>query len=129
MGARLSRVVDSPFERRFAARRGSLITTKEPLCDSSNLAIVVSNDLQNELSEYLLVVPLQRRVSRLNAPFAVDLGRADGLRDLHTARCDWLARVRQGEVATIERARFPDSLLQKLEDALRVALGFSEVIS
>lgn len=118
----------TPFEARFAARRGSLITVKEPLCDSSNLAIVVSNDLQNELSGFVLVVPLQRRVSRLHAPFAVDLGRGEGLRDLHTARCDWLARIRCSEIASIERAQVSDRVMSQFEGALKVALGFREVI-
>ncbi len=118
----------TPFEARFTARRGSLITVKEPLCDSSNLAVVVSNDLQNELSEFLLVVPLQRRVSRLHAPFAIDLGRSEGLRDLHTARCDWLARISRSEVASIERAQVSDHVMSQFEDALKVALGFRAVI-
>ena len=118
----------TPFESRFVAQRGSLITVKTPLCDSSNFAIVVSNDLQNELSDFLLVVPLQRRVSRLNAPFAVDLGRGEGLRDLHTARCDWLSRMRRSEIASIERAQLSDRVMVRFEGALKVALGFRDVI-
>jgi len=109
-------------------QRGSLITLKRPLVKGSNLAVVVSNDIQNSNSDYILVVPLQRRASRLRAPFAVDLGRSDGLRDLHSARCDWVTRIQQKQVKTLERASFPNRVMKRFEEALSVALGFSDVI-
>ncbi len=133
MGSRRQLKLVEPAEMERSAelvvQRGSLVSFRNSLInDSANLAIVVSNNLQNELSEFLLVVPLQRQVSRLNAPFAVDLGRKEGLRALHVARCDWVSRIQRSEVERIERAAFSDSVLDALELGLKVALGFREVV-
>lgn len=110
---------------RFSPRRGSLITLHTELCSTSNLAVVVSNDVQNDVSDFLLVVPLERRASRLRAPFAVDLGRKDGFRELHTVRCDWLTRVYRSQVRSIERAILPRYVIADVETGLRAALGLN----
>jgi hypothetical protein len=103
--------------------RGSLVSLKHPPAGASSLAIVVSNDVQNDSSPYLLIVPLQKRASRLKAPFAVDLGKQEGLKQLHAARCDWLTRVNNTEVKQINRARFSTGILDQLDAALCAALG------
>ena len=115
---------EEPKEGRLTAQRGSLVKLRD---SSYEQAIIVSNDVQNEFSDYVLAVPLERRNSRLKADFVVDLGRSDGLRELHSARCDWVTRFHLSEVESIERARFPDKVVDKLEAALKVALGFREV--
>ncbi len=109
-------------------QRGSLITVKSSSNPSLQRAIVMSNNFQNEMSDFIVVVPLERRVSRLHAPFAVDLGRSEGLRELHTARCDWVTTIEQHEINSIERARFSDGVLSQLEHALRSALGFRDAM-
>ncbi len=116
---------ESPHPARFSPRRGSLISLSADLSSTSNLAIVVSNDVQNEVSDFLTVVPLERRVSRLRAPFAVDMGRKDGFRELHTARCDWISRIGRSQVQSIERATLPERITSQLEAAICVALGIS----
>ena len=108
------------------AVRGSVISLRTPLLGCQH-AVVMSNDIQNAFSEYLMVVPLQRRNSRLLAPFAVDLGRDVGMRDLHSARCDWTSTVLRSQLNEIVRAKIPADALTKLEEALCVALGFSSV--
>ncbi|MCB0345969.1 MAG: type II toxin-antitoxin system PemK/MazF family toxin [Bdellovibrionales bacterium] len=113
----------SPLTSRFAPKRGSLISVTADLSSTSNLAIVVSNDVQNDVSDFLTVVPLQRRVSRLRAPFAVDLGRKDGFRELHTVRCDWVTRLPRSQVESIERAALSKRITLQIEAALCVALG------
>lgn len=114
-----NKTASTPLPR---AQRGSLVALKDHPEGASELAIVVSNDIQNEASDYLLVVPLQRRASRLKAPFAVDLGRSEGMRDLHSARCDWITRVPTSQVERIERARVSINVLEQLDPAIKVAL-------
>lgn len=109
-------------------QRGSLVALKKGIHSSTKLAVVVSNDIQNEVSDYYLVVPLEKRTSRLKAPFSVDLGRSEGLRDLHTARCDWVTRISSKELTKIERASFSKPTIEKLDLALKVALGFKHYI-
>jgi mRNA-degrading endonuclease toxin of MazEF toxin-antitoxin module len=103
--------------------RGSLVRLKPAGGYPAELAIVVSNDVQNEKSSKIVLVPLERRNARLNAPFAVDLGRAEGLRDLHAARCDWLFTANKSAVERIERAQLPRELFSELDAAIRVALS------
>jgi len=103
--------------------RGALVKLKRRAKRGYEFAVVVSNDIQNELSDYVLVAPLERRAARLRAPFAVDIGRREGLRDLHTIRCDWVTRVQLGEVQSVERAQAPDRVVAQLETALKVALN------
>lgn len=107
------------------AQRGSLVVLKQPLFDQADLAIVISNDIQNREADYLAIVPLQRRTSRLEAPFAVDLGRGEGFRELYTARCDWLTRIWRGDLKSIERSQVGEFVMHKLERAISVALAFS----
>ena len=107
------------------AQRGSLVCLRHPPEGCSELAVIVSNDIQNEVSCYVLAVPLQRRVSRLRAPFAVDMGRDEGLRELHVARADWLTRITSSDIKSIERASFPEATLSRLELALKAALSLS----
>jgi len=107
---------------KLQVQRGSLVALKKTVSDASEFVVVISNNIQNQSSEYLSVVPLQRRVSRLKAPFAVDLGREVGLRDLHVARCDWVMRVQQSDIKQILRAEMPDKIMQALSEALRVSL-------
>ena len=111
-----------------AVQRGSLVLLKKKLESGSNMVVIVSNDFQNEASDYLLAIPLERRAARLKAPFSVDLGRADGMRDLHTARCDWVTRIKKNQIKNIERASFSEAVLRRLEEGLKVALGFRELI-
>ncbi len=106
-------------------QRGSLVCLSRVLSGASALAIVVSNDVQNEASPYVLVVPVQRRRARLRAPFAVDLGRGEGFRDLHTARCDWATRVAKREIKALERASLPQRVIEKIDQALMAALGLA----
>lgn len=105
--------------------RGSLVSLRHASAGASDLAIVVSNDVQNDSSAYLLIVPLQKRSSRLRAPFAVDLGKGEGLKELHAARCDWLTRIHCSEVKQINRARFSTAILEQLDAALCAALAIS----
>ena len=105
-----------------ATRQGSVVKLKRKLKGSS-LGIVVSNDVQNEYSDTLLIAPLERRKSRLNAPFAVDVGRKDGFRDLHSLRCDWVSAVSTRDIVSIERARVGEGVIQKLKHALAVVFG------
>ena len=119
---------DVVAEQGLLVQRGSIVTLKKKIGELGTLALVVSNDIQNEAAEFLIVAPLERRKSRLEAPFAVNLGRSEGLRDLHTARCDRLMSVAKSEVKSLERARVGEVVLSQLEEALAVALGFSRVI-
>jgi len=123
MGARTKKKIIAPAVISPSVQRGSLISIKSALQGASELAIVVSNDVQNDASEYILVVPLQKRTSRLKAPFTVDIGRGEGLRVLHTARADWITRISSADVVSIERAAIPVSLLEKIDQAIIVALG------
>ena len=106
-------------------KRGSLVLLKKVLTGATSQAIVVSNDIQNESSDFILVVPLQRRTSRLKAPFAVDLGRDDGFRELHAARCDWVSKIAVNKIIAIERASISEELLEKLDHSLAVALSLT----
>ncbi len=110
------------------AQRGSLVVLKEQLFEQCDLAIVISNDIQNREAHYLAVVPLQRRTSRLDAPFAIDLGRAEGFRELYTARCDWLTRIWQSQIKSIERSQVGKPVMTLLEQAVGVALGFPDLL-
>jgi mRNA-degrading endonuclease toxin of MazEF toxin-antitoxin module len=103
-------------------QRGSIVSFRRSVGGSA-LGIVVSNNLQNEHSAFLLVVPLEKRKARLKAPFAVDLGRAEGLRALHCARCDWVTRTASSNIRKIERAGVSAALVRELDQALEVALS------
>lgn len=119
--------VKSASKTHFVPLRGSVVRLNRSLDTALSLAVIVSNDVQNEMSSFVLVVPLERRISRLAAPFAVDLGRNDGLRNLHTARCDWLTRVRRSEISSVERGPLSTEVMAKIEHGLRVSLGLREV--
>lgn len=108
---------------RLHTQRGSIIILKKAVL-GSKLAIVVSNDIQNEVSDNILIVPLIKRVNKLKAPFAVDLTKSEGVSSLHVARCDWVSAIRQQDVRSIEMACVSNEVLSRLESALSVSLGF-----
>lgn len=122
MAAR-KQVAEKERGRAPVALRGCLIRLKNPPKDASALAVVLSNNVQNEISSFVLIAPLVRVRSRMNAPFAVDLGRREGMRDLHAARCDWVMRLPVAEIKNIERSSFGADVLDRLDSALRVALA------
>lgn len=99
---------------------------KAPILKDCERVLVVSNNQQNDMSEYLVVVPLERRASRLKAPFAVDFGRSEGLRDLHTARCDWISCIKQDDIGSIERAKVREDVMQRVDQALGAALSLTQ---
>ncbi len=109
-------------------QRGSVVLLRVAGEKELKPAVIVSNNIQNDISDFLLAVPLIRRASRLSAPFSVDLGREDGFRDLHTARCDWVSRVSRNDIVSIERAALSEPTVERFESALRVSLGFRETI-
>ena len=109
----------------LAVQRGSIVKLKKPVSDS-RLAIVVSNEVQNDIDNCVSVVPLVRSVSRLKAPFAVDLGRKEGMRELHSARCDRVHTTPYSNIKTIERATVTKKVVQRLDKALAVSLGISK---
>jgi mRNA-degrading endonuclease toxin of MazEF toxin-antitoxin module len=108
---------------RLQTQRGSIVTLKKPVL-GSKLAIVVSNNIQNEVSDYILIVPLIKRANKLKAPFAVDLTKSEGVDSLCVARCDWVSAIRQQYVRSIQMACVSNEVLNNLESALRVSLGF-----
>ncbi len=59
----------------------------------------------------------------MKAPFAVDLGRGEGLRALHCARCDWVTRTAAANIRKIERASVSSELEAEIDQALGIALG------
>ena len=107
----------------FGVQRGAVVALSSPLPGAGVLALVVSNNVQNENSDELLLVPLQKRNSRLKAPFAVDLGKGQGFRDLHVARCDWVTRVSSKNISTVILAALPGEIMQRVGEALKVALN------
>ena len=113
----------------FAVERGTFVQLRRAIDPGSKLAIIVSNDVQNEASDLLLAVPLESRQTSLRAPFSVDLGREYGFSEVHTARCDWVTRIRRSDIRAIERPSAPGELLRSIENGLRVALGFDDFIS
>lgn len=105
-------------ESQLGVQRGSLVRLQ-----GDATAVVVCNDIQCDASSFVLVVPLERRRSRLMAPFAVDMGRSEGFRELHTARADWVMRVSKNEITAIERAKMTDDVMSRIDKALKIALG------
>lgn len=124
-GAMATFPVPSPM-RGSVVRYLSFVAPGTPSLEQ--LAVVVSNNVQNEELEYLIVVPLERRRSRLSAPYGVDLGRSEGFRELHVARCDLVTTINRSALVAIERAGLSDNIILQFEQALRVALGFRDSI-
>ena len=114
------------YPLRLGVQRGSLVLLSSALPDATEFVVVVSNNVQNESSDVLLVVPLQRRSSRLLAPFAVELGKAEGFRRPHIARCDWVTRIARGDVQGIVRASCSSEIMRRVGEALTVALALEQ---
>jgi len=122
-GASGSRASGKVPALRLGIRRGAIVSISAKLAFPSALALVISNDVQNEASDFVLVLPLERKRLRIRAAFAVELGKESGLEELYWARCDRISCLRRSDVRAIEIAQVSSKTLEELAKSLSLVLG------
>lgn len=109
-------------------KRGDIVRMNTPrmggnLQDGIRPAIVISNNIGNEYSNIITVVPMTAILKKLGQPTHVFIkGNGVGLRYDSVAMCEQITTISKFDV-DFKLGRLEDDLLKKLDNAIKVALN------